>query len=850
MAPEDTPFPQVSYDLTNPVQIVLDDVGMPHIYASTTADAVWAQGYMVMRDRMFQMDINRRIAGGRSAELLGEYYYQVDLLYRSLNFRDLCHMIYEDLQLTNPEVTEILEAYAAGANAYLDDAIAGRNGATLSDQVKAVGYIPEPWHPVDSLMIDKLLTFNLSTSIEIDLAVSLVGQAIGDQVAMDLIRVQPSESTVIVPGFYGERQPPGPNGKVARLEGWEKLTDAQRRSFLKSLNKMREVGGRYEGSNNWVVGPEYTESGSPLLANDTHQGVDAPATYYTAHLSTVQAGGDLSVSGYNFPGFPLVAFGHNSYAAWAVTNNFADVNEIYQETIRNGKAVIGGQQIPLDTRTEVIRVRADGGTVANAEPRQVEMSVVPPHGPVLPPEVVGDVPFTFSLAWSGFRNIESITLLSMLANAHNYSEFSQALDTFHVGAQNFLFANMDGDIGYMAHTDIPVRANLSPECAPIGIVSGTGDCEWTGNYVPYEQIPQVKNPASGYIVTANNDPSGNVQDDDVFNDPYYLSSVYDNGLRAFRIDQLIRKAIEDKGFVTPEDFQEIQGDNLSQLARRLVPYLKVAAANRPDLLTTDTSAVMDIFEAWDYRTGTDSAAALAFHCWLPYVLRDVFADETFDALFDDLTHDYVNMLGRPLLFFLDKTADTIDEIEAGSAGFPSASGLNYFDNQNTEVLETRDEVLLTSLKEAVGEMLATRGPLNSWRWGTAHTITFNDRAEVFLPSSTKGPYEEDGGLFTVDPAEFSVTVGGSVPSVFDTTSGPSQRTIYSVVPDDMMVWDILPGGQSERPSSPFFMDQAQRYLDNQYRARPFYSADVQAEKTSVIDLGTDGVPTNGRSTSR
>ena len=144
LPPEETPFPQVSYDLTAPVEIVLDEVGMPHIYADTTADALWGQGYMVMRDRMFQMDVNRRIAGGRSAELLGEYYYQVDLLYRSLNFRDLCNMIYQDIRNTNPKLAELLEAYAAGANAYLADAIAGKNGASLSPQVLAVGYVPEP----------------------------------------------------------------------------------------------------------------------------------------------------------------------------------------------------------------------------------------------------------------------------------------------------------------------------------------------------------------------------------------------------------------------------------------------------------------------------------------------------------------------------------------------------------------------------------------------------------------------------------------------------------------------------------------------------------------------------------
>lgn len=835
--PASTPFPPVEYAPEGPIEVRLDTWGTPHIYASTDADAVWAQGYMHARDRMWHMDFNRRVAGGRISELLGEGYYEVDLLYRALDFKSLTEIIWNSLQETDPELSELLEAYAAGANAYLDDAIRNTNGASLSPQVEALGYIPEPWHPRHTLMIDKLLIFNLSTSIEIDLAVSLVSQAIGTSVAADLIRPQPVEPTVIVPNFYGSSTPTvSPGFGPAPLEPWE-LTPERRAKFLKTLDKLRQISDLFQGSNNWVVGPEHTYNGAPLIANDTHEGVEAPATYYRAHLNSLDQGGSLDVMGYNFPGVPLVAFGHNRYAAWAVTNNFADVNEIFQERVVGNNAVINGQQVPIEKRTETIRVRQDGKPVEDGEERLVEMQKVPPHGPVLPRELAGDLPVTLSVAWTGFNNVNSMEVLLGMAQARQYTDFEAALRTFKVGGQNFLFANVDGDYGYSARTNIPLRANLSPSCAPIGIVPGTGECEWTGSFVADEDIPQTRNPSRGFVVSANNEPAGLLQDNNPYNEDVYLSSVYDNGLRAYRIEELLQEILNAGDTVDVEDFQRIQGDTQVRLALRLVPYLIEAADNRPDLVTGDVADAIALMRAWtDYNSRLESGAPVVFHTWLGWLFRAVFEDETFPELFDDLSNDYVNMLCRPLIYFLDKTKDSIDEIEAGQSSFPSASLLNYFDNQDTDVLETRDEVLLRSFADAVNHLLLLSGPVASWKWGDVHTITFNDKAQDYLPEASTGPYQMDGALFTVDPAEFRVTSGGIVSNVFDITGGPSQRTIYTVKPDGIEIWDVQPGGASERPDDPHFMDQASMYVNNTYFKRAFTRAEVEAATEQVLNF--------------
>lgn len=839
LTPEPTPYPPVAYTLSAPVEVILDQVGVPHIYANTNGDAVWAQGYFAMRDRMWQMDFNRRVAGGRTAELLGESYYEIDLLYRALDFEPLAAQIYESLKSSDPELVEILEAYAAGANAYLDAAISERDGASLSPQVEALGYVPEPWHPIHTLMIDKLLIFNLSTNIEIDLAVTLVSQALGADISLDLIRPQPVDPTVIVPNFYQDSPPvESKNGPSARLEGWN-LTEAQIRTVLAKLDTMRSISDMYQGSNNWVVGPEHTSTGSPMISEDTHEGVEAPATYHQVHLSSVDGEGTLDVIGYNFPGAPLVAFGHNEYSAWAVTNNFADVNELFQETVRNGKVSFNGEQVALETRTEVIKVRAGDGTVEGAEPRVIEMSKVPHHGPVLPEEVTG-VPLTLSVGWTGFRNVHSISLLLGMAEARTYSDFEATLRTFKVGAQNFMFATVDGDYGYAARTDIPIRANLSPACAPIGIVKGTGECEWTGSFVPDEDIPQTRTPARGFIVSANNDPGGTVQDNDVYNDPVYTGSVYDNGLRAFRIEQLLQETIDAGTPITFEEFARVQGDNQSRLALHMVPFVLIAADAHPELITGDLAEAVALLREWDYHTDEDAGASLLFHTWIAFVLRDVFADETIGALFDDLSNDYVNMLTRPLIYFLELTKDTIYDIEAGTQPFPSASRLNYFDNQDTDFLETRDAVLIDSLRKTVEYLVTAKGAVSSWTWGANHQITFNDRVGAYLPEASVGPFDTDGGLFTVDPAEFRLNRGGVMEPIYDVTGGPSQRTFYSLVPNNIEVWDIQPGGASERPGDPHFMDQVEQYLANDYRVRPFYRAAVEAAETDRLTLTTDG----------
>ncbi len=833
--PSPTP-PPPEYALGSPVEVLYDQSGVPHIYAQTLEDAFWTQGWVEARDRLWQMDFNRRTARGRLAEILGPAYVPSDTIALTMNFNGLAVETYQDIQETDPELASLLDAFSAGVNAYRAAALEQRDGAALPPQILALDYIPDPWYPTDTLAIEKAITYDMSCTADIELTIGVISGTLDPGVTSDLLRPQPIEDTVIVPGFYDDMRTQASARVARKLDLGLSLDDLVRYLRTRSPLGLPRFQG---GSNNWVVSGANTASGYPILANDTHRGVDAPATYYQVHLCAGDDCDDVDVMGYTFAGTPGVIIGNNRWAAWGATNNFADVTDLYLEEVRGDKVLFENDWVDTEVRMETIRVRQPGKSVAEAEEQVLVVRTVPHHGPILPRDLVGDLPLTVSVRWVGNRAGTMLRTFLALARGRSVEDFHDALQYLYAGAQNWVFANVDGDIAYWAPTDIPVREQLDPDYPPYSLLPGSGGYEWTGDFVARDMIPGAVNPAAGFIVSANNDPAGNVQDNDVFNDPVYLGALYDLGSRAARITALLEEAVGTQT-LSLDEMAEIQGDVFMQYATHFVPYVLEAADARPDLVTGNLATAVDLLRNWDYRATADSPETLLFHAWIPFLLRHVFADETTEALFDDLGPDYVNMLSRPLAHFLDKTREDIAEIEAGTVPFPSVSGLNYFDDQTTDSLETRDEVLLKSLADAADLLQARHGDATTWSWASNHLLSFNDPAEAFLSDASTGPFPVDGGYFTVDVAEFPLTSGGEVSLVFDVTNAPSQRTLYLLDPAGVTVLDILPGGQSERPGDAHFNDQVTQYLENTYRTRPFRRQDVETAQTARVVFSVDG----------
>lgn len=854
-----TPEPVVrpNYNLGASVEVKYDTWGIPHIYGDTLEDVLFGQGYVGAADRLWQMDYIRRLGQGRLSELLGESFVDDDLYSRTLQFAAIAEVMAQNLPTEDSEMYAFMEAYAAGINTYLDDAILERNGASLPPQIQALGYVPEVWTVADILTFDKLQSYSLSGHHSHELGISLAADyLVSEAAAMDLIRTAPIDDTAVVPGYWdtyeGESHSAGVSSDLAqnvkaRRASLKPLPPGTTRDQIwRAARHLGELRLPWHGSNNWVISGDLTESGYPIISGDTHEGVEAPPTYWQVHLSS--ADGEIDAVGFSFAGAPFLMFGHNDHSAWTPTTNYIDVSDVFQEDYNpvNDTVLSNGQRIKVESRTETIMVRQEGGTVADLDAREFTLKKVPHHGPILPAELLGGVPLTLSAAWTGFAPRTAFRFVYLANTMRSYEDLREAQRHQVAGAVNMVYADIEGNIGYSARIDVPVRKKYDPVNPPWLILPGTGEYDWTGEIYEDDAIPWTYNPEAGFVTTANADVVGNTFDNDPLNEVVYISAVYDSGTRAERITDLITSFRDTEDPISADDSASIQGDTYSRLALRTLPYLMDAQERRQDLVTGDVASGVAELAEWDYFCRGEDKAPLIFHAWLLHSLRECFGDETSPEFFADLSGDYVHIFARDLIYFLDATAANIDDYSTLGTPFPSASGTNYFDDTRTEgVLETRDEILLRALSLAMAELKGMYGDdMSAWSWAASHQITFTDDVGDELPEATVGPFPLDGGLFTVDVADFRLSRGGALVKPFDVGNSPSQRFVYVMEPGKIRALDVNAGGQSERPGEPHFFDQIDLYLDNQYRELPYYPEEVEESTVRRLVLPA-GFPATG-----
>lgn len=813
-----------------PAEVSFDEEGVAHIYAASEEDLFYLQGYVTAQDRLHQMDLLRRRAHGRRAEVLGEDYVSSDTQSLALRFSETGAAAAETMRAEDPTLYRYLCAYAAGVSQYIADAEAGDNGASFSEQFTALGYTPEPWTVEDSLAIDKLLTAGLAMRPDQDIILGLMKILLGADLLADLYRYAPLDESEVIEGFLvtstsrsgsGRRPPEAPP-----------LPDATDDELLAAIRAARDFDMSMGGSNNMAIDAAHADGGYALLASDSHQGIAHPSVYYVIHLS----GGDIDAVGATFPGVPFVLFGHNRDIAWGPTTNLFDVADAYLEQMPDEDTVIfNGEEVPVEVTAHTLRVKTASGAV---EERTVETRFVPHHGPMFPADGL-PLPLNISIRWTGYEPLSAARTFYELDKASDYDGFRDALTHYITGGMHWLYADTAGEIGYSSYTDVPVREVVDPESPPVNLLPGTGGYEWvTGDERSYArleegQLPWQRGAERGWLVTANNDPVGQTFDNDPFNDSIYLSGVFDIGTRArqpgLRFDQLIA---EDGG-VSFEELQDVQLDTASRVAARILPHLLDAASRRPDLLTAQAADAVALLSQWDLSCEIDDAAPTLFHAWLAYAAREVIADEAGgligELLFEDLDYKFGLVIVKFLAHILDETAPIIDKLDAGEAAFPSVSGINFFDDQRTEdVVETRDEVLLRGLLLALEDLQGHHGgepDVSLWVWGGYHTIQLLDASTSAADSARQA---KAGGLYTVDVGDYSWMQGGVLPEQLDVSNAPSNRFVFEMVPGAIRGEMILPGGQSERPGDDYHNDMLEEYVSGRYRAMRFWEAEVAA----------------------
>jgi penicillin amidase len=792
--------------LMAPVEVVEDRWGIPHIYARTNEDLLRVSGFLVARDRFFQMESFRRVARGELSALFGPLppVLETDLFYRVIfmgrDGRPQWDLLYDAL---NDEEKSLLNAYVAGINAYIRYARLRLYGFYTPygfQPGQLLGfflprYLEEmrPWEPQDVLAIARFQQWNLS--------------ARGDYATIllmsDLKRNYPEALTTLV--FF---QPPVTMDHYNT--GQAPLLPPDAPPFPR----------KGIGSNNWVVSPQGTAGRYAMLANDPHLLLSNPSLWYIVHYDSKTLGtGTIQVIGVTFPGIPVVLIGYTPSVAFGATVLGYQVLDLYGEELdpSGTQVLFQGRWVPLK-RVTLSFPMPGGGTI------QREILLVPHHGPIVPGLMWEGKPV--SLRWTGQEVTWDLRYFRGMNEAENLDQFFSAVTWFAVGAQNFVSADRNGEIGYYGHALVPQRSWNLREFPPYFILPGTGVAEWEG-WVPDSLLPKLRNPSWGYILSANHDVLGTLNDNDPLNGPFYSYPFNDPGFRARRIEDLIKR---NYGNHTTETFAEIQADSYSIEGAMMLPILLNLLDRRQDLLRSLwLEELLPYLRGWGYTAPlgvttpyrpdpptpqeiSESIGASIFHTW-EYLLRTrtVFDDELRARgvrLFDDLrTVALIHLLQR------------VDD--------PSAR--IFFDNLMTPTtIETPEEIVAYTLWEARELLTAWTGSSRpaDWAWGKVHKVIFRDFfGQIGLPQDVLGPFPRDGADRTVDPAYLDEVT----PEGFLNSSGPSMRLIVELKRKGAEGYLSFPGGQVFNPHSEHYQDLLPYWLNHQYIHLPFTLAEVSAK---------------------
>ncbi|MBV6395520.1 MAG: Acyl-homoserine lactone acylase QuiP [Anaerolineales bacterium] len=761
-------FPQIDGEiklegLDGAVDIYRDAMGVPHIYATTTHDLFMAQGFVHAQERFWQMDAWRHIGSGELSEMFGSGQVETDSFLRTLGWRQTAEAEWDAL---SAEERNLLEAYSDGVNAYLKD----HDTTALSLEYAILGllspdYKIEPWEPVHSLTWGKAMAWDLRGNMgdEIERAV-LLKTLTPEQVDL-LFPPYPEDHPVIVNQIPVE----GQTSKVSPGAGnsafdYSQLDLDQLAHNASLLDGMLGPLGDGIGSNSWAVSGERTTTGMPILANDPHLGIQMPSIWFqiSLHCVEISEACPFRVAGFSFAGVPGVVIGHNEKIAWGFTNTGPDVMDLYIERVNPqnpNQYEVNGAWVDFETRAETINV-------VGGEPVQITVKSTR-HGPVIsdvygPLKDSGDAedeefePFreragielpdqyVIALAWTALSPSTPFSAIWGFDKAKNWDEFREAARGFHVPAQNLLYADVEGNIGYQMPGDIPMRANGDGR---FPVPGWTDEYEWSG-YIPFEELPYTFNPAEGYIVTANN----RVPPRDY---PHLITADWDYGYRAQRIVDMIVNA---PGKIDLAYIQKMQGDSTDLNAQSILPVWNEINFKAD---TSNQTYALDLMLKWDTQSAADSQAAAVF--------QRFWWNLDQNTLDDDLPERYA--------------------VSGGSGNFETMRHLirmpndSFWDDKHSEqVVETRDEIYIASLIETVEQLEKEYGndPQKWPTWGELHTATFRNgtlgESGIFLIEDlfNRGPFQTGGGQSLVN------ATGWEVGYSFEVDWLPSMRMIVDL----------------------------------------------------------------------
>ncbi|MCB9453779.1 MAG: penicillin acylase family protein [Anaerolineaceae bacterium] len=810
-----------SSSLTDSVEIIRDEYGVPHIYASNTHDLFWAQGYTHAQDRWWQMEFSRHIGNGTIQELTGktDSLIGTDVFIRKAGWRRAAE---RDLASYTEEEIALLQAFADGVNTY----IMNRDKGDLALEYTLLGLTGvnitiEPWTPADTLVWTKVMADNLSGNWGEELDRSDLYAQLGQEMTDEYVRPWPFgyKPTILQAEDLPISEDTLTTAQATHIDGVVGVDSTFANDYRSTMATMFGEGAGI-GSNNWVISGKKTASGMPLLANDPHLSIQMPSIWYEVglHCTTVDDSCPFDVVGFAFPAAPGVVIGHNANIAWGVTNVGPDTQDLYMIKVNPDNDLQyewNGEWRDMTVYDEVINF-GDGEPPMTIQVRETHL------GPIINDNSIDPdthLPSGFNntdpmaLRWTAYESGTIFRALIMLDQASNWEEFREAASWWDSPAQNIIYADVEGNIGYQTPGMIPIRAAGHSGLLPVP--GWTDEYEWLG-YIPFDDMPRILNPERGYIATANqavvpleyyDQLRDKLADQFGADSNYFIGQEWAYGYRAQRIVEMLEASDQH----TAETIQAIQGDNKMISAEELMPYLEAVKFDTEDL----TNARAWLLE-WDYQLDMDSPQAALYGFFWVNLLNDLYNDQLGDVM---------NATTRDLSMWA--TYELAQDPENA-----------WWDDINTpDVVETRDDILVRAFAEGYQAATDALGAdRDKWRWGDVHTATFVSNPlglsgiDLIENIVNRGPVATSGGSDAVNATGFR-----GVNNDFTVQALPSMRMIVDLS-DLTQSLSIHTTGQSGHPYSEHYGDFIDLWRNIQYHPMLWSREQVQAAGAQTLVL--------------
>ncbi len=770
--------------LSAPVEVRRDRWGIPHIYAETNEDLFAGLGYVHAQDRLWQMELHRRIGHGRLAEIFGAIALDSDRFIRTLGFSRLAR---REASLLDDETATLMTAYLRGVNAFLE-----QHASRLPLECTLLGIQPQPWELADLLVWPKMMALNLSSNWMHELLQARIVAAVGTERAAELRPRYPEDGPLTMPTGVSY---------TADL-GAEALRLAGEASIFTGENETPQ------GSNAWVVAGSRTTSGRPLLANDPHLNVSLPNLWYQVHLE----GGDFHVAGATIPATCGVIIGHNQRIAWGVTNARTDSQDLFIERFH--------PEDPLryrwrdEWRTAEL---AQETIIVKGQPEPTVIDVrITHHGPIIDPvagplrnEATTTDEEALALRWTALDPSPTLTRSVLRLNrAQNWEEFRAALSDWDVPAQNFVYADIDGHIGYCLAGRLPIRSQSD---GTLPVPGWSGDYEWQGT-IPFAELPYQFDPPEGAIISANHRI---ISADRV--EAGAIRGFWLNPYRAMRIQQRLDETAQHD----VRSFAHIQNDVLSLPGKALVEQIA-----RLQLEPGMEQKIRDLLLDWDGQLKPDSVGGAIYDSLRYHLLRIVY-QELADLFRTPAALGSFSVL--PANIYLECALPTV----------LTRMAAHPLDQPDEWLGQNRSwgGVLRAALGRAAAELTERLGKDPSrWQYGQIHALTLRHplgTIPALTPLFNRGPWPVGGDIDTVNHCYIPRDTAGMV-----IYNAPSIRHII-----DLSDWDasraIMPAGQSGHPASPYYADMTGAWRAGGYHPLLWTRPAVERHTVSVLNLTPD-----------